>query len=75
MTARRALGTGPDTPAHSIRAVQADLLDELPGIRLPDIDELRTRGVLAALPATSPTPRRTLGAGGRADEEPSHPSA
>ncbi|WP_406506857.1 hypothetical protein [Streptomyces sp. NBC_01602] len=65
MTARRTLGTGPQA-AHSIRAAQADLLDELPGVLLPDIDELRARGVLGAHPATSPSQRRTLGAGGRA---------
>ncbi|MER7693385.1 hypothetical protein [Streptomyces sp. NPDC097610] len=54
---------------------QADLLDVLPGVRLPDLDELRARGVLDAHPATSPALRRTLGAGGRADEEPPHLSA
>ncbi|MFJ5901133.1 hypothetical protein ACIQFZ_38365 [Streptomyces sp. NPDC093064] len=70
MTARRTLGTGPEA-AHSIRAAQADLLDALPGVRLPDVAELRARGVLGAPSATFPQPRRTLGAGGRADEEPS----
>ncbi|MFB7327088.1 MULTISPECIES: hypothetical protein [unclassified Streptomyces] len=70
MTARRALGTGPQAPAHSIRAAQADLLDALPGVRLPDVDELRDRGVLGPRPATSPSPRRTLGGGGRADDNP-----
>ncbi|MGV9567126.1 hypothetical protein [Streptomyces sp. NPDC003480] len=69
VTVRRALGTGPEAPAHSIRAAQADLLDELPGVRLPDLDELRARGVLGAHPATSASPRRTLGAGGRANGE------
>ncbi|MFE2738671.1 hypothetical protein [Streptomyces sp. NPDC059349] len=64
MTARRTLGTGPQD-AHSIRAAQADLLDALPGVRLPDLDELRERGVLGAHPETSPSPRRILGAGGR----------
>ncbi|MFI5685577.1 hypothetical protein [Streptomyces sp. NPDC051636] len=73
MTARRTLGTGPEAP-HNIRAAQADLLDSLPGVRLPDLDELRARGVLGALPAAVPAPRRTLGAGGRADEAP-HPAA
>ncbi|MFJ6122828.1 hypothetical protein [Streptomyces sp. NPDC092129] len=62
MTARRTLDT----------ATQADLLDAVPGIRLPDVGELRARGVLGAYPATEPVRRRTLGAGGRADEEPSH---
>ncbi|MGX4695255.1 hypothetical protein [Streptomyces sp. JNUCC 63] len=70
MTVRRTLGAGPEAPAHSLRAAQADLLDELPGVRLPDLDELRARGVLGAHPATPPAPRRTLGAGGCADEEP-----
>ncbi|WP_159675378.1 hypothetical protein [Streptomyces mexicanus] len=70
MTVRRTLGTGPEAPAHSIRATQADLLDELPGVRLPNLDELRARGVLGAHPATPVSPRRTLGAGGRAEEEP-----
>ncbi|MFD4973130.1 hypothetical protein [Streptomyces sp. NPDC058424] len=67
MTARRALATGPQA-AHTIRAAQADLFDGLPGVRLPDLDELRTRGVLGAHPVTTPAPRRTLGAGGRADD-------
>ncbi|WP_143064692.1 hypothetical protein [Streptomyces colonosanans] len=69
MTDRRTLGTGPQAPAHSIRAAQADLLDALPGVRLPDVDELRGRGVLGPRPATSPSPRRILGAGGRADSD------
>ncbi|MGW7711581.1 hypothetical protein [Streptomyces sp. NPDC054771] len=68
MTARRALGTGPQAPAHTIRAAQADLLDALPGERLSDLDDLRARGVLGTHPAAPPSPRRTLGAGGRADE-------
>ncbi|MFJ2249604.1 hypothetical protein [Streptomyces sp. NPDC087862] len=68
MTARRALGTGPQAPAHTIRAAQADLLDTLPGERLSDLDDLRARGVLGTRPATPPSPRRTLGTGGRADE-------
>ncbi|MEU1409576.1 hypothetical protein ABZ471_46480 [Streptomyces sp. NPDC005728] len=74
MTARRTLGTGPQA-SHGIRAAQADLLDALPGVRLPDLDELRARGVLGALPVMSPTSRRILGAGGRADEELPHPTA
>ncbi|MFF5406828.1 hypothetical protein ACFY8K_28335 [Streptomyces misionensis] len=69
MTVRRTLGAGPQAP-HSIRAAQADLLDALPGVRLPDVEELRTRGVLGAQPAAPPAPRRTLGAGVRADEAP-----
>ncbi|MFJ4585040.1 hypothetical protein [Streptomyces echinatus] len=74
MTARRTLGQGPQA-THSIRAAQADLLDALPGIRLPDLDELRGRGVLGAHPAQASAPRRTLGAGRHADAEPSHPPA
>ncbi|GHA59002.1 hypothetical protein GCM10010303_83250 [Streptomyces purpurascens] len=70
VTARRSLGTGPQ-PAHSIRAAQADLLDALPGVHLPDLDELRARGVLGMPTTTPPASRRTLGPGGRADEEPS----
>ncbi|MGW5124986.1 hypothetical protein ACWEQ7_13190 [Streptomyces sp. NPDC004069] len=72
MTERRTLGPGPEAPAPSMRAAQADLLDGLPGIRLPDLDELRARGALGTHPTTSASPRRTLGAGGRADEEPPH---
>ncbi|WBO69772.1 hypothetical protein [Streptomyces camelliae] len=62
MTPRRALGAGPQT----IRAAQADLLDALPGLRLPDLEELRSRGVLGTRAASPPAPRRTLGVGGRA---------
>ncbi|WP_406251953.1 hypothetical protein OH786_00020 [Streptomyces atratus] len=75
MTVRRALGAGPQAPAHSIRAAQADLLDALPGERLSDLDELRARGVLGSRPTAPPSPRRILGTGGRADEElPHHPA-
>lgn len=73
MTTRRTLGAGPPAPAH-IRAAQADLLDALPGIHLRDLDELRARGVFGIHPATSPTPRRILGADGRAHEEPPGPN-
>ncbi|WEP01035.1 hypothetical protein A6P39_045125 (plasmid) [Streptomyces sp. FXJ1.172] len=73
MTARRTLGADPQA-LHSIRAAQADLLDALPGVHLPDLDELRTRGVLGTRPATTPAPRRMLGAGGRTDDEPPHPA-
>ncbi|WP_143060515.1 hypothetical protein [Streptomyces misionensis] len=69
MTARRTLGSGPQA-AHTIRAAQADLIDALPGFHLPDVAELRARGVLGGSAATALSPRRTLGAGGRADEEP-----
>ncbi|MGW1615199.1 hypothetical protein ACWCQZ_38290 [Streptomyces sp. NPDC002285] len=64
MTARRTLGNGPPD-LHGIRASQADLLDSLPEIRLPDLDELRARGVLGAPTATPPARRRPLGAGTR----------
>ncbi|MFD7620722.1 hypothetical protein [Streptomyces sp. NPDC059802] len=74
MTVRRALGAGPQAPAPSIRAAQADLLGALPGERLSDLDELRARGVLGTRPAAPPSPRRALGTG-RADEElPHHPA-
>ncbi|RVU14806.1 hypothetical protein EOT10_40150 [Streptomyces antnestii] len=68
MTARRALGSGPQAPS-TIRASQADLIHALPGIRLPDVAELRARGVVGGPTEPVPAPRRTLGAGGRADEE------
>ncbi|MFH9982493.1 hypothetical protein ACH4ND_25285 [Streptomyces sp. NPDC017179] len=74
MTARRTLGSGPQT-AHTIRAAQADLIDALPGVRLPDVAELRARGVLGGSTTTSRAPRRTLGAGGRTDQEVPHLSA
>ncbi|KUN75309.1 hypothetical protein AQJ66_36215 [Streptomyces bungoensis] len=67
MTARRTLGAGPQDA--NIRAAQADLLDALPGVRLPDLEELRARGVLGTRPATLRARRRTLGAGSGADEE------
>lgn len=70
VTARRTLGAGLQAP-HSIRAAQADLLDALPGVRLPDVEEMRTRGVLGAHAAAPQAPRRTLGSGARADEVPS----
>ncbi|MEU3983346.1 hypothetical protein AB0F77_25205 [Streptomyces sp. NPDC026672] len=66
MTVRRTLGYGPQ--ASALDAVPADLLDSLPGVRLPDLDELRTRGVLGARLAATPAVRRTLGDGtGRPD--------
>lgn len=74
VTARRTLGPGPEAPAQSIRAAQADLLDALPGVRLPDLGELRARGVLGAHPAAPPSPRRSLGAG-RTDDAVPDPSA
>jgi hypothetical protein len=59
VTTCRNLGTGPETPAH-LRAAQADLLDTLPGVHLPDLDELRARGTLRVRSTTSPRPRRGL---------------
>ncbi|MFE5940556.1 hypothetical protein ACFQ69_34980 [Streptomyces sp. NPDC056470] len=61
MTIRRILGPGP-RPAP-IQATEADLLAELPGVRLPDLTELRGRGVLSSHPASAPSPRRILGDG------------
>ena len=71
MTSRRTLGAGSQA-AHSIRASQADLLDSLPGVNLPDLEEMRARGVLGTRKTTPPPSRRSLGAGGRIDEEPPH---
>ncbi|MEU1651123.1 hypothetical protein ACH46N_21965 [Streptomyces pristinaespiralis] len=68
MTDRRNLGTGPETPAH-LHAAQADLLDTLPGVHLPDLDELRARGTLGVRPTASLSPRRSLGAGCPQDAE------
>jgi hypothetical protein len=70
VTTRRTLGAGPEAPAQNIRAAQADLLDAPPGIRLPDLGELRARGVLGAHPAALPSPRRYLGAGRTDDAVP-----
>jgi hypothetical protein len=70
VTVRRTLGTGPQTSAQGIRAAQADLLDTLPGIHLPDLDQLRDRGVLGSQPPTSPSQRRTLGSGDHPTDEP-----
>lgn len=53
---RRALRAGPRAPSpvsattspHRKGAVEADLDAELPAIQLPDLDDLRNRGVLGA---------------------------
>ncbi|WP_190160962.1 hypothetical protein [Streptomyces litmocidini] len=59
MTARRTLGAGPQVPDRT-RTVQADLLDDLPGFRLPT-----WRSCTAATrSAPSPQPPR---AGARSD--------
>jgi hypothetical protein len=70
VTARRALGAGPQAP-HSIRAVRAGLVDALPGVRLPDVEGLRACGVLGVHAVAPSAPRRTLGSGACADEVPS----
>ncbi|MEU2675198.1 hypothetical protein ABZ622_41770 [Streptomyces sp. NPDC007164] len=41
--------------------------DVFPGVRIPDLDKLRARGVLGASTATPPAARRALGTGGHAD--------
>lgn len=69
VTTRRTLGAGPEAPAPGIRAPQADLLDSLPGIRLPNLGELRARGVVGGRPPASSASRRSLGTG-RADSSP-----
>ncbi|MFD4376805.1 hypothetical protein [Streptomyces sp. NPDC058486] len=48
--ARRSLVDGPRLP---IRATEADLVRELPGVGFPDIDGLRARGVLGPQPAAA----------------------
>jgi hypothetical protein len=68
VTTRRTLGSGPHD-ARSIRASQADLIDALPGVP-PDLAQLRERGVLGTNPATASLARRTLGAGGRTNDDP-----
>ncbi|MEU4655043.1 hypothetical protein AB0G32_14085 [Streptomyces sp. NPDC023723] len=69
MTDRRALGAGPQA-AHTIRAAQADLLTDLPGVRLPDLDELRGRGMFAPPRTGASAARRPLGDGGSATSQP-----
>jgi hypothetical protein len=69
--ARRALGSGPRTSPHGVRAPETDLSNALPGVRLPDLNELRARGVLAKPPALpAPGLRRALGTG---NHQPSGP--
>lgn len=70
VTARRILGSGPASPAP-IGAAQADLLKDLPGVRLPDLAELRAKGVLGPRAACPPAARRALGAGTRPEIGPS----
>ncbi|MFD5326834.1 hypothetical protein [Streptomyces sp. NPDC127092] len=66
MTSRRTLGAGPQN-LTSVRAAQADLLDELPGVRLPDLVELRARGVLVTHRTEGRNARRLLGDGVQPD--------
>ncbi|MET8537571.1 hypothetical protein ABZV67_38815 [Streptomyces sp. NPDC005065] len=70
MTSRRTLGTG--ASPQGISAPRADLLDVLPGVRLPDLHELRARGVLGTRPQTPANPRRALGGGRAVDTAPDH---
>ncbi|MEW2810907.1 hypothetical protein AB0929_28010 [Streptomyces massasporeus] len=70
MTARRILGTGPQS-AHNIRAAQADLLDALPGVRILDLDELQDRGLFGVRTTALRGPRRAFGPGGRPADDPS----
>ncbi|WP_267717356.1 hypothetical protein [Streptomyces sp. CoH17] len=63
MTTRRTHGMGTTASARDIRAAQADLLASLPGIRLPDLGELRTRGVVGRQHQAPTTARRSLGTG------------
>ncbi|MFZ4163385.1 hypothetical protein ACOZDE_34110 [Streptomyces griseoincarnatus] len=60
---------GPGSSAKMF-AAEADLLEDLPSVRLPDLAELRARGVLGPRTARTPAARRTLGAGGYPDTEP-----
>ncbi|GGZ29937.1 hypothetical protein [Streptomyces nitrosporeus] len=65
MTARRALGPGPETSAD-VRATEADLSQALPGERWADLDQLRAGGLFGEPePAPEPRPRtpRQLGPG------------
>ncbi|MET9954436.1 hypothetical protein ABZ135_23235 [Streptomyces sp. NPDC006339] len=61
MTTRRTLGLGPGPQTAPIQAAQADLLAGLPGLDLPDVAELRARGVLDPHPAPARREPRTLG--------------
>ncbi|MFZ4179391.1 hypothetical protein ACOZCI_34900 [Streptomyces griseoincarnatus] len=70
MTARRILGSGPASPA-SIGAAQADLLEDPPGVRLPDLAELRAKGVLEPCAARPSAARCALGADTRLEIGPS----
>ncbi|MFD6362803.1 hypothetical protein [Streptomyces roseolus] len=68
--ARRSLGAGPAKP---IRAAEADLVRELPGIGFPDLEGLRQRGVLGPASAgKAQQSRRALGAGSWEPSEEEH---
>lgn len=62
--ARRSLGAGPVLfdPARCVRAAEADL-SGLPAVRLPDVADLRARGVLGAQQPPDTGGRRSLGTG------------
>lgn len=69
VTTRRVLGAGPEASGpSSIRAAEADIIDALPGIRLPDLHDLRARGVVGSPLAATASTRRALGSSA-ADEE------
>ncbi|WP_411092753.1 hypothetical protein [Streptomyces sp. 049-1] len=57
------MALAPRASARGIRAAQADLLASLPGIRLPDLGELRTRGVVGRQHQAPSMARRSLGTG------------
>ncbi|WP_404200566.1 hypothetical protein [Streptomyces tauricus] len=57
MSIRRRLGAGPGAPVPGIRAMQADLLDGLPGVRITDLGELRARaGSWGSSPCATESP-------------------
>ncbi|MFS0696755.1 hypothetical protein [Streptomyces nitrosporeus] len=63
MTARRALGPGPE-PTADVRATEADLSQTLPGERWTDLDQLRAGGLFSKPepepePEPEPRPRTT----------------
>ncbi|MGY9063983.1 hypothetical protein [Streptomyces sp. CAS3] len=74
VTTRRVLGAGHQVSGPgNIRAGEADISDSLPGVRLPDLHELRARGVVgASLPGTA-SARRTLETGAIDEESPQTP--
>ncbi|MER7310003.1 hypothetical protein [Streptomyces griseoluteus] len=61
MTNRRALGAGPQNAG--VRAAQADLMPSMPTVLMPDLADMRARGVLGTQLPAQPPRRRTLGTG------------